>query len=430
MEINSEFQAKESEKEKIKQEGLNVLLHNRKKGVREDQRFAYSCPAEERYHDQFFWDSCFHAISLSLLAPEMAKEEMRTLLLAQRKDGHIPMQIVWKKATIPDLGFLLGGMGGLPGEWKSRLINPPVLAQAIEKIWQETQDQEFLDEVLPKAKAFYINIARRRDPDQDGLLSVVANIETGTDASPSFDPAFGIRSKRPNAPELGLKYLSLWAKNFILGHNERLIFGRDYFNVEDVFFNSIYVQGLESLSNLCQVVEDQDAYKFAQMAEKVKESLLKKCYDQESGLFFNLYSKEEKKAKVITFKSLTPLMLQLPKEISERLVREYLFSENHFLTPYPIPSVSRSEPSYAPDERLHGFKSLEFLWRGSTWINVNWFISKGLRRNGYEKEAQELERKTVNLVSNSGFHEHFNPETGEGMGPKYYGWTTLVVDMI
>jgi glycogen debranching enzyme len=419
-----------SEQERLRSEALNTLLANRKTGKREGLRFSYVCPSKEKYPNQFLWDSCFHAIALSALGEvDLAKEEIYTLLSVQREDGKVPMQICWEKSTLGDLGVLMGGMGGLPGEWKSRLTQPPVLAQAVERIWQVASDEGFLEEVLPKVKKFYLYLAQKRDPDQDGLVSVIANLETGMDASPSFDLPFGIKKRKPTAADLVPSYAFSWAKNFFLGHEERYLFSSDHFNVEDVGFNSIYAQGLESLSRLCQVTNDSQLEAFRQMAEKVKGALIDKCYDWQTGLFYSLYSKKEKKARVKTSISLMPLILDLPKNISQRLVEEHIASEEHFWRPYPVSSVSKSEPTYNPSTRLPGFP-VEFLWRGSTWININWFIYHGLRRNGFSDLANDLVLKSKELVLKSGFVEHYNPETGEGLGAKNYSWLTLVLDMI
>ncbi|MBI4100754.1 hypothetical protein HY439_03385 [Candidatus Microgenomates bacterium] len=42
--------------------------------------YAYTCPSPEKYHFQWFWDSCFHAIALSHLNLEHAKKELHTLV--------------------------------------------------------------------------------------------------------------------------------------------------------------------------------------------------------------------------------------------------------------------------------------------------------------------------------------------------------------
>ena len=59
-----------------------------------------------------------------------------------------------------------------------------------------------------------------------------------------------------------------------------------------------------------------------------------------------------------------------------------------------------------------------------------WEIFNGLKKHGYEKEADNLREKTIQLIQKSGFREFFNPFSGEGYGAVDFSWSTLVVDMI
>src|SRR5680860_541153 len=59
-------------------------------------RFSYTRPAP-RYPEQFFWDSCFHAVAWSRLDPARARAELRSLVAAQRPDGLIGHTIFWHR---------------------------------------------------------------------------------------------------------------------------------------------------------------------------------------------------------------------------------------------------------------------------------------------------------------------------------------------
>jgi len=68
-------------------------------------------------------------------------------------------------------------------------------------------------------------------------------------------------------------------------------------------------------------------------------------------------------------------------------------------------------------------------WRGSTWINMNWFIYKGLRNYGFDDIANELKSKTMEMIEKSGFYEYYNPINGKGLGAKDFIWSGLIFDM-
>ena len=89
----------------------------------------------------------------------------------------------------------------------------------------------------------------------------------------------------------------------------------------------------------------------------------------------------------------------------------------------PVPSVAMTEPNFRPNERF-------LIWRGPTWININWMLVHGLRKHGFNDEAGDLARRTIELTLQSGFREFYNPHTGEGYGAKNFGWSTLVLDLL
>ncbi len=70
------------------------------------------------------------------------------------------------------------------------------------------------------------------------------------------------------------------------------------------------------------------------------------------------------------------------------------------------------------------------IWRGPTWINLNWLLARFLRERGHIPLAQRLARASLDLVNLSGFREYFHPFTGEGGGAFHFGWTGLVLDLV
>jgi len=195
--------------------------------------------------------------------------------------------------------------------------------------------------------------------------------------------------------------------------------------VKDVSFNVIYVLGLNSLANLCDLTgRKEDAEKFRERAEKTTESLFKKCWHSRSSFFYDLYSSDDKTIEELTVTGLFPIALEnIEKDNVDALVNEHLLNEEEFWAKYPVPSVSLSSRKFSPKG---GAPS---LWRGTTWINCNWYIVNGLLRHGYAGVAKEISKRTLEVVEKSGFREHYNPLTGEGYGAKNFGWSTLAVEI-
>jgi glycogen debranching enzyme len=89
--------------------------------------------------------------------------------------------------------------------------------------------------------------------------------------------------------------------------------------------------------------------------------------------------------------------------------------------PWPVTSASKSSPAF--DSRRY--------WRGPVWINLNWFLIRGLERVGLPAEAAELRRLTLRLVERSGFSEYYEPSTGEPLGSDRFSWSAaLTLDLL
>ena len=413
-------------------EAKKVLYGNLKTGYSKwaGENYKYISPSKHHYPHQWFWDSCFHAIVLSHFDVELAKNELRGLLKVQRDNGFIPHVIYWRTAKFRRP---LAGIGAMLESSPSffpkttDLIQPPLIAQAVEAIYKRDKDIDFLKEVVPKLKKYYGWLADARDPDEDGLISIIAPYESGLDQSPSYDPVLGIEGK--SAIRMSLAGRRVTFKNMLNNYNLEKIFEADYFNVEDVFVNSIYILNLKILVHLLHEIDNEkDARAIQQKYFLSKDALVKKCFDKEKKIFFDLYSKEEKVSRVVTIKSLMPIILDIDSKFVNTLVKNYLLNNNQFDVAYPVPTVARSEPSFSPNPPFIAHEPI--IWRGPTWVNTNWYLVKGLKKHGFKKEAQHIIDRTVDLIKLSGYREFFNPFTGEGYGAHNFSWSTLVVDMI
>lgn len=403
---------------------IKVLHDNRHAGVSTwgNRSFDYVCPSNVTYPFQWLWDSCFHAIALSHVDVKLAQQELLCLLQAAQPDGFIPHMILWEREKYIDKVRTYSIW--LLTDYLTAISQPPVLAQAVEKVFQAGQDAGFLQAVLPKVKAFYRWWIQTRDPDHDGLVAIIQPDESGLDALPSYDAL--MRLPTVDRPGLRQAMRRLFKEYEPLRGDPAALMAADIFIVEDLLTNCIYAQGLRALVRLCQAsAAGEDAAEFAQMAERVERAIVDKCYDERRGIFFDLLGAAEKPSGVVTFASLLPLMLEhLDPAICRRLVEEHLHNPAEFWLPYPLPSVPANEPSFDPEAKTN------LLWRGSTWISPNWFVVGALRQHGYPEIADDLADRTCALVARNGFREYYSPYTGNGYGAPDFGWTTLVLDLI
>ena len=302
-------------------------------------------------------------------------------------------------------------------------MQPPIIAYAVERVYQATGDREFLDAALPILTRFYRWAKQARDPDGDGLIAVIQPEEAGTDCSPKYDDILGLEELTNRGFITALR--KVYEAYEPMRGDDHKILAADLFHVEDVLVNTIYALGLRSLARLLGDSGDSaGAAEFNDEADRTRDALVSKCWDEEAGAFFDLSGVAEKPIKVVTISSLMPLVLEdLPRPIVERLVDQWVTNPDHFWTTYPLPSVPASDPKFMPGNPGG------FIWRGPSWINTNWFLSHALRRHGYGELADTIVARSHECIDKSGFREYYHPFTAEGLGASDFGWSTLILDM-
>jgi hypothetical protein len=398
-----------------------LLTSNTRTATLDGRQLTFSVPSGGRYPFQWFWDSCFHAIVWARIDPGRAVEELRALLANQEPNGFVPHVVFWDSALVQRWGWhylesrgrfdvLFGRVPRL-----TAMMQPPVIAQAVEAI-VEAGATDFLPEALPSLERYYSFLAELRDPDGDGLISIIAQFESGLDFSPVYDG----RSLRT----LGLRARGPEVLNKLLDYDLELIFRLNYLQREDVLVNSVYGDGLQALARLAALHGDDGLRSWAEaQAHRVLEGLLERCYDERRGLFFNLDGRDERRAdRVKTVISLLPLLLaDLPADVAARLV-DHLADEREFWAPFPVPSVALDEPTFSRDSRVNGRRR---IWRGPCSMSTNWLLATGLRRHGRAELAAELSTRSRALVERGGFNEFFDPLDGRPVGEPEFGWATL-----
>ncbi len=405
----------------IDQQARELLERNHRTGIAEwsGTAFDFTCPSIETYPFQWFWDSCFHAIVLARFDVERAKRELRSLVSTARPDGFIGHIVYWE---IERFAAQMRRYAVARTRELTTTIQPPVLAQAVERIWQRSGDLEFVREMLPVLWRFHRWLLDNRDPDRDGLLSIIQPDESGMDASPRYDRLMQLqRLTRTGYRQAVRRLMSAYRR----ATSRRPVgpFELDRFAVEDVAVNAIFAEACASLSRLSIAIgATKEASEFEQQGARTTRALIEKCWDAERGLFFDLAGAEERPERVATVASLMPLILpDLPRAIVTRLVEQHLLNPQEFWPPFPVPSVALNEPSFIPGRGP--------LWRGATWINTNWWLACGLSAHGYGDAARDLAGRSAQLVARSGFREYYNPFNATGYGARGFAWSTLVVDM-
>jgi len=375
--------------------------------------YQYTLPSPHSYPYQWLWDSCFHAIVLSILEPEAAKEELRSLVSKQFEDGMIPHMIYWQSG---DLHRYEWGKDGT-----SALTQPPMIAYAAEQIYGRGKDKAFLREIYPALYKFYKFLIEKRDPRGRHLIGIINPDESGEDNSPRFDAVLGADDNISLDDHLKKRLV-------LIKENKQCNFDaehcmRNYFWVKDVPFNTMMIENLFSLERMARELDIEKEAEYCKThAESIKIGMRKFMY--EDGVFWSTYGNDYKKIKVATWGHFMPLFAGLySDEEAKSVVQEHLMNKETFLAPFGIRTVSKLEPSYRE-------MAESYSWRGPVWFAPHWYIYKGLERYGYDKEAKMILDFSRILLEKEGFREYYDPETGKGQGAEDFTWGTLVVDMV
>ena len=392
--------------------------------VRNHGKLSYTVPSPDTYPFQWLWDSCFHAITLSYFDIERAKNELRLLVTGQFKNGMMPHILYWQKP--PDTSQFPEIHWGK--RHTSSITQPPMLAAAVWRIYEQTGDDDFVREMLPHIDAFHHYLFRHRDPHKINLIGITNPDESGEDNSPRFDRVLGLTDPRHlfvDNFKARLKLVDdLREARFVLKNKVDLKHW-----VYDVPMNAILAESLRITALLAQRVGDDVIGTWSEMkAVRLRYAMREILRHQHQ--FQSVYGPRLRHITIKTWAMFMPLYAGVASDVEARyLVEEFLLNKREFGLPYGVPTVPLSEPSFDPNGDWKGDWWVGTNWRGPVWISTNWFIIQGLLRYGYVREATKIYHESLQLIQQSGFREYYDPLTGKGHGATNFTWGGLILDM-
>ncbi len=408
-----------------------LLLGNVKDGYSAllGQNYCYIAPALKPYPFQWFWDTCFHVMMLARLGEQaLAKRNLRSLFSMQEENGFVGHMVFWHKVLPTRLSDVIQARP----TWQalrphmSALIQPPFAAQALHTLYEACGDRVYLGELYARVRRHHEWLARNRDFDGDGLLSIISPFESGMDWKPAYDPVLGYEERttprRLYASKLYRKAVAVDLSNFRLGYDLPRIRERGKFLVKDAGFNAIYAVDLLCMEKLAAVVGD-DPEVFAERRRRLVASMVRLMYDERAAAFLDLQEPGSRTIPILTPTIFFPLAIpELDPAIAARVLDAHFDDERQFAAPLPMPSVDMRDPAFFAGETL-------FIWRGPTWAPTNWFLYHALRKRGFAGRAQRLRDSLARLLQHGGFREYYDPFTGAGHGALDFTWSGLLVDM-
>ncbi len=397
-------------------------------------------PGPRVYPLQWNWDSALVAIGLARVDPERGRNEVRALLRGRWTDGMVP-HIVFHDQHVdytpgPEI-WESAECASAPTVATSGITQPPVLASAVRALHEADPDRPFLEEVLPAVEAWHRWLERERTFDGSGLVAIVHPWESA-DNAPRFDAALArvdpreltftrsdrrhvAAQERPTDLEYG-RYLAIVDRLRDCGYRPGSLREMPFAYV-DLCFNSVLAVAESDLAWLFREVGD-NGTRAAARAARLRVALTARWDESEAA--YRERDLHGGDGTTDTVADLFPLYAGVPDERQARkLFAESLWSRERYgpskHAPWALTTVAKSSPAYDPRR----------YWRGPVWINVNWFLIRGLERCGLSAEAEELRRLTLGLVELSGFAEYYHPSTGQPLGSGDFSWSAaLALDLL
>ena len=181
---------------------------------------------------------------------------------------------------------------------------------------------------------------------------------------------------------------------------------------------------------------------FAAKAAALRHAVNEHLWDAAAESYWNLNAVTGQWCQRVSYSNFVPLWAgMVPPGRAQAMIRRYLWSDAHLLTPYGIRSLSRQDPDYNNLNMIIPFSN----WQGPVWPIANYFYFVALMNYGFCDEAAELVRRLTKLYLNDiGFcgslHENYCAETGQPLAPSatqskhgqeggFLGWNLLLQDM-
>jgi len=176
---------------------------------------------------------------------------------------------------------------------------------------------------------------------------------------------------------------------------------------------------------------DQQSH-FQGIADRVHEQIETLMWDEGDGFYYDVASGSHEKVRVRTPFGFMPLLSgRFDASRKQQFVEQHLLDPEQFWTRYPLPSVAINHPTFDARD----------MWRGPSWVNLNWLVIEGLMRSGFADTGQELLDRTVQMVGpmrnadgdvtrSPMIYEWYDPFTAEALGNAQYTWSGLIVDLL
>jgi putative isomerase len=295
----------------------------------------WTTPDRWPHKDMWLWDSAFHAIGWRHWDVALAREMIDAVFDVQQPDGFVPHRMSPRGAA-------------------SVFTQPPILGYAVKLVNEGAPNMEWLKQIYPRLCAYIEWDLKNRDSDGGGLVEWVIEEhpecrsgESGMDNSPRFDAAVAL---------------------------------------DAIDFNSFLALECEVLSEFAQILGLKgDVVKWAERHKKLCGLINERLWSDKDQFYYDYDPQRKERSPVLSSAGFLPLICGAASHEQAKSLAKHLADPDMFATSFPVPSIAvRDWKDYSKD-----------MWRGPSWVNINWFIAQGFERYGMKDHAETLRTATA-----------------------------------
>ncbi|WP_339319509.1 hypothetical protein [Paenibacillus sp. FSL R10-2734] len=280
------------------------------------------------------------------------------------------------------------------------------------------RDKTVILNALPGLKAQLTSWQEVYGNEHDDLMTEYRHTRTGKEYQPSYW-YFHNYPRNPKDPET-------------------------YTHVKRVDRTVYHYLNATGVARLCELVGDQEAEVYLQLADRIKNDVLEKMWDDTTDFFYDLHYETDEKALVKNIVGFYPAWAGMLDDRHDGLL-QHLLNPKEFATGCRYPTVAADSIAYSKEGGWFGHfvKGRNgCMWNGPTWPYTNSVILDALARESKRNNHKYDEAFAKDLREYSFLHfqnrdltqpclvEHYNSETGEPLSDEQEYNHSYYIDLI